>query len=424
MRQRRNTAGRAVAGVLAGLLSLSGCGSGKSKDPSAGVPTVVVRKQKFARIIDADGALKAVRSTPVTVPSDVEWPSRINWLATDGAMVKKGDPVARFDDLELKERLANAESERSVASARQQKEALLLRTAENERKRATAAARRELEMSRTFQRRDTEIFARDQIIEFEIDEKLQGVKVEHARDSESADKSLGRNKLGLIQVESKKADAAIARSQKGLKSLEIRAPHDGVFTLKRNWNGETLRVGDTVFRSMSVADISLIEQMEAEIFVLEAEAAGLAKGKKAEIIVEAQPGRPIAGTVKQVETVAKRRLPKSPTQYFGVILTLDKTDSATMKPGQRVRARLYLHEEMALVVPRPALFDKDGAWVAYRRDGAGNFAAVPVKLGPSTAGLVTIAGGLAESDVIALRDPGKAVDEIVPSGSKATGGRS
>jgi HlyD family secretion protein len=383
------------------------------------VPVIEVKRQKFARVIDADGALRSVKSTPVTVPQDVQWPLRITWLAVDGSVIKKGDPVARFDDLELKERLANAQADRAVALAKKEKEALLLGAAGKERLRATVAAKRELAMTQTFARRDAEIFARDQIIEGEIDERLQAAKVDNAQASEAVDGKLARNKLGLIAVETGKADEAIRRSQKGLAALEIRAPHDGVFTLKRNWNGETMRVGDTVFRSMSVAEISLVEKMEAEVFVLEAEAAGLGKGKKAEVIIEAQPGHPVAATVKQVETVAKRRQPKSPTQYFGVILELANHDSTTMKPGQRVRARLFLHEETALVVPRPALFDRDGTWIAHRRDPSGTFIPAPVKVGASTAGLVTITSGLAEHDFIALRDPGKAVEDLLPAAAKS-----
>jgi HlyD family secretion protein len=403
-----------LAGCAAALLA-PGCQS-RARGPE--VPVIEVKKQKFARVIDSDGTLRAVKSTPVTVPQDIQWPLRITWLAVDGSMIKKGEPVARFDDLELKERLANAQSDRAVAMAKKEKESLLLRTAEKERQRAKIAAQRELSMTQTFARRDAEIFARDQIIEGEIDERLQTVKVETAEKSQGVDRKLGRNKLGLIAVETGKADEAIRRSQKGLTALEIRAPHDGVFTLKRGWMGETTRVGDTVWRSMSVAEISLVETMEAEVFVLEAEAAGLAKGKKAQVLIDAQPDHPIAAEVKQVETVAKRRHPKAPTQYFGVILSLGKTDSAVMKPGQRVRARLFLHEETALVVPRPALFDREGIWIAHRRDPGGNFAPVPVKLGPSTAGLVTVVSGLAEHDLIALRDPGKAVDELLPSTGK------
>ena len=384
---------------------------------------VQVEKRKFARVVEAEGTVRPVKATPVTVPSDVQWPLRITWLAMDGGVVTQGDAVARFDDLELKIRLANAESDRAVAHAKRSKEALLQDAATQERQRATTAARRDLEMTRTFARRDAQIFSRDQIVEGEIDEKLQTAKVEHADEARAADRQVARGKLGLIEVEAQKANDAIARSENGLRALEIRAPHDGVFTAKRDWTGDPARVGDTVFRSQSVADISLVDTMEAEGFVLEAEAAGLANGKKAEVIIEGRGGAPLKAEVKQIETVAKRRQPKSPTQYFGVVLTLPRAEAGSMKPGQRVRARLFLHEEEALVVPRPALFDREGVWVAYRRDRGGNFVPAPVKLGSSTAGLVTIAAGLAAGDVIALRDPGKSSAELLRTSSRPGSGR-
>jgi hypothetical protein len=402
------------------LLAIAACHGAPTTDD---VPVVSVAKQKFQRVVEADGTLRPVKATPVTVPSDIQWPLRVTWLALDGGVVKKGDVVARFDDLELKLRLANAESDLAVAAAKQSKEAMLIDTAAQDRTRTTQAARRELELTKAFARRDAEIFSRDQIIEGEIDEHLQDAKVDHANQAGHVDGQVTRSRLGLIAVEAQKAQDAIARSKKGLQSLEIRAPHDGVFTVKRNWTGDPVRVGDTVFRSMSVADISLVDKMEAELFVLEAEAAGLAKGKKAEITVEGRGGAPMGGVVTQIETVAKRRQPKSPTQYFGVVLSLDHTDTATMKPGQRVRARLFLHEEEAMVVPRPALFDRDGAWVAFRREASGAFVARPVKLGASTAGLVTVTEGLNAGDVIALRDPGKAPGELLRAGGRPSGGR-
>ena len=143
-----------------------------------------------------------------------------------------------------------------------------------------------------------------------------------------------------------------------------------------------MRVGDTVLRSMSVAEISLVEKMEAEVFVLEAEAAGLAKGKKAEVVIEvaAGPAHRRRGEAGRGGGQAARA--QVPTQYFGVILSLARTDPATMKPGQRVRARLRLHDETALVVPRPALFDRDGVWIAHRREPGGSFTAGAGEAGP------------------------------------------
>jgi hypothetical protein len=396
-----------MRGLLLLLLAL-GCAA----EDSAAVPLVVVRKQKFERVVEADGHLRPVEATPITVPNDIEWPLRITWLAPDGATVKKDEVIARFDDLELRTRLADAESEKAVASAKREKEQLLLDTASRDRTRTTRAAGRELEMTQAYQRRDTAIFSRDQIIESEIDEKLQKAKVEHAHASEAIDRQVGRSKLGLIAVQARKAEEGIRRSTEALRALQIRSPHDGVFTVKRGWMGEAIRVGDTVWRSQSIAELSRMEALEAEVFVLEAEAAGLAAGRRAEVVIEALPDQLWKAQVKRVETVAKRRQPRSPTQYFGVVLAFERTEAGKMKPGQSVRARLFLHQEQALVLPRPALFDRDGRWIAFRRDGRG-WSPVTVKIGASTAGLVTIASGLKEGDQIALRDPARTPADLL-----------
>ena len=145
--------------------------------------------------------------------------------------------------------------------------------------------------------------------------------------------------------------------------------------------------------------------------------------RKAEIAIEAQPDRLFAGRVTQIETVAKRRQTRSPTQYFGVTLSLEKTIPELMKPGQRVRARLVLNELTALVVPRPALFDRAGRWIVHRKAGPAGWHPVEVKLGPSSAGLATVESGLQEGDVIALREPGKRPDELFTEPRKAKGGR-
>ncbi|HRI50887.1 MAG TPA: HlyD family efflux transporter periplasmic adaptor subunit [Pseudomonadota bacterium] len=415
MRTGGNRAGLTALVALVALTALLGC---SSQERAAAVPVIAVKQQLFSRIVEADGYLRPVLSVPVTVPSDVPGSLRIIWLQQNGAVVKKGEPVVRFDDLEPTARLQDAESSRAVSTANREKEAVAQRADSQQRQRDIVTAQRELELSRTFVHRDPLIFSRDQIIEDELDEKWQTAKLAHAQKIAPVGERLSRNKLGLTEVEVQKAAESIRRAQKGLNALVLTAPHDGVLTIRRRGWGDTWRVGDVVYRTMSVADVSPVDNMEVEVFVLEAEAAGLAKGRKAEVTIEAQPGRPLAATVKQVETVTKQRQEKSPTQYFGVILSLEHTDPEICKPGERARARLFLHEQQALVLPRPALVERDGRWVVYRRDARGAFAAVPVTLGPSTAGLVTIESGLRAGELVALRDPGKAAGELLSSSAQ------
>ena len=83
--------------------------------------------------------------------------------------------------------------------------------------------------------------------------------------------------------------------------------------------------------------------MEAEVFVLEADAGGVAEGQAAGVIVEATPEVAHPAKVTRVEAVAKPRFRGSPVQYFGVVLAFDGSAEAdgaarsVMKPGHRVR---------------------------------------------------------------------------------------
>jgi multidrug efflux pump subunit AcrA (membrane-fusion protein) len=81
-----------------------------------------------------------------------------------------------------------------------------------------------------------------------------------------------------------------------------------------------------------------------------------------------------------------------------------------------VQATLFLEERKgALMVPRQALFDREGRTVVFRRDarsrggpggtGGNGFVPVEVKLGPSSLGRVVVDSGIRAGDVLAMRDP-------------------
>jgi len=202
----------------------------------------------------------------------------------------------------------------------------------------------------------------------------------------------------------------------------VTAPHDGVLILKRNWRGESTRVGDSVWNGQPLAEIPDLSRMEAEVFVLEADAGGLTPGRPATVTVESAPGVSWPAKISRVDSLAKPRILGSPVQYFAVTLALDRTDPQVMKPGQRVQATLFLEQRKgALLVPRQALFDREGRTVVYlrgRRGGSG-FAPVEVKLGPSSLGRVVVESGIHRGDVLAMRDPTRPAG--APAPKKDTG---
>jgi RND family efflux transporter MFP subunit len=409
---------------LAIILVLAGAGlatgrflrGGGSAEPS--VTTYKVAKQKFTRRVTAEGNLRAVKATRLSAPrGSGGWGAmKIAWLAADGTYVKKGDPVVKFDPSEPEKQLRDGEADLAAADAKLAAETVKSREKMKQRESDAVLAKDELEQQKKFQNKDEQVFSRNQIIESQIDEGLAQAKEQHAQDARRVEKHLSQSNAAVLAVERQKAQLAISHAKAELEEMEIDAPNDGIFVLRRSWRGELPKLGDSVWPGQDVAEIPLLDAMEAEVFVLEIDGSGLAEKQPAEIVIEARPDKTYTGKVRLVEKLAQPRQEGSPVQYFEVVVALDKTDRDVMKPGQRVRATIVLDQEDAIVVPRQAVFERDSKSVVYKQTPKG-FEPVVVELGPATSGRVVIKSGLAAGDVIALRDPTRAVGQ--GSGSAA-----
>ena len=395
----------AVVLLLAAFLPRS-LGSGSSS-----APVFRVERQPFVRQVPAQGTLRAVRATQVAVPMGAPGPFRIAWLAPDGAEVKAGDVVARFDATELVKELTDAEDDRESAGFKIGKQQVESQAEVSKLDRTAGLAREELENAQKFQKKDELVFSRNEIVESDIDQTLAREKEEHARKSRRTRQSLGTTEMELLAIERRRAEIKINRAEQALHALEVKAPYDGVLVLKRDWRGNTVRVGDSVWNGQPLAEIPDLAQMEAEVFVLEADAGGLAPGKRASVVLESRPDVVYPAEIQRVDALAKPRLRGSPVQYFAVTLKLARTEPAVMKPGQRVRATLVLEERKeAQAVPRQAVFEREGKMVVYRQKGD-SFEPVEVSLGSSGAGKVVVEKGIAPGDLLALTDPTRPRDE-------------
>jgi HlyD family secretion protein len=418
VRPRRALGALAAAAVLGGG-AWAYLRPGGSAEPS-GVPTAVVVEDRLVRRVNAEGNLRALKATPLIVPkTSAQGAMKVAWLAPDGGIVKQGDVVVRFDRSGPEKQLADGQADLASASARRRAEQIKAGAAVAARDTAAQLATEELDQTRRFQSKDKEIFSRNQIIESEIDEGLATARKRHAEQTKSVERDLSRSKVGLITVEQQKAELAINHAKSALESMEVRAPHGGIFVLQRNWRGEYPKIGQQMWPGQRVADIPLLETMEVEVFVLEVDGSGLAEKQRAEIVIEARPEIVYRGKVRLVDKLAKPRIDNVPIQYFAVVVELERTDPAVMKPGARVRARLILDEERALVVPRQAIFNKEGKSFVYRRTARGDFESAPVELGAATSGRVAVTRGLAAGDAIALRDPTRSIDQALGSGEPA-----
>jgi HlyD family secretion protein len=426
MKRRLGTAALSLAGLaaLAAILAPAGrlgrtlAPDGQGGPETSEVPVEAVVRRDFVHLVPAEGNLRAVRSTPVTVPLVETGYFRIAWMAPDGARVRAGEVLVRFDPTEIEQALADAEGDLASARLKMEKQRSSAVAEIDKLERDAAMARIELENASRFQKKDPLLYSRNDIIESQLDRELAAAKERHAREVRHTREELGRADRGLLAVDVRQAEQKIRQARESLGALRVTAPHDGVLILRRNFVGVAPHVGDVVFSSMPLAEIPDLSTMEAEVYVLEADAGGLAVGRPATLAVEAAPGVQHAARIARVDSLAKPRFRGSPVQFFAVTLRLDRTDPRVMKPGQRVKALLRLAEQRgALVVPRQVVFERGGHKVVYRRrTGGAGFEEVPVTLGPAGLGTTVLASGVAAGDLLAMRDPARSAAPAAAAG--------
>jgi len=374
------------------------------------VPTMTVAAAPFKVRVAAEGNLSAVRSTPLGAPMKPRMAFTLAWLVDDGTRVEEGDIVARFDASQLEKEREDGLSDRRISDHKISSAKTSQEVAIGNLDRDAAVAEEELEVAQEFRSTDNLVYSKMEIIESQIDTELAETRAEHARKSQEIQDELSDAEIELLAIDRRKADIKVQQAVDGLAALEVKAPHSGIVMLERDWRGNTVRVGDSVWPGRPIGSIPDLDEMQAEVFVLEADAGDLAPGQRATVWIEASPRIAHEAKVKSVDPIAGRRNRQVPVQYFRTVLELEHTDRETMKPGSRVRSEIIIADlEAAISVPRQAVCSVEGANVVYRAR-RGGFEPVQVELGPAAMGRVVIESGLEEGDVIALRDPTAADD--------------
>jgi len=404
--------------VLAVAATLLGLGvplllRARASDDPGGVAAEKVTRGVFRREVTALGTLQAARATPITCPAEVGRPQKIAVLAADGTSVRAGEVVVEFDTTEAQAELSDGSADRTTADNKIVQSRAKGEEAEQHLELDLDLARAKLDRAEDVAPTDEGIFSRHEVIESAVDRELLARQKEIDQANLDATRRLDQAQIALGQIERSKADIRIRQATMSLSALEVRAPHDGIFMLERRGQGSTLAVGQQVWPGQKIGEIPDLTVLEARVQVLEADAAGLKPGCKARVTIDGKPGHTYPGTVRRVGSVSEPVYRQSPVKYFETVIALDHTDPAVMRPGQRVHARLVLEEQKnVLSIPRGALFEREGQRIVYRLAG-GRFLPTPVTIGRASVARIVVTDGVQEGDRIALRDPTRAVRDIL-----------
>ncbi len=379
------------------------------------VPTARVAKGPLKLTVHATGDLRAGRTVALVAPP-VGGMLRIVTLVQTGMTVKAGTPVVEFDPADQQYALEQAKSELEEAEqgivkiradaavqAAEDEVALLtarfdvrrgeLDTAANEFVGAMDAEKNKLSLEEARRR---------------LAQLLEDVKSRAATNQAS---------LAVALEKRNKAQLSMQRAQQTIDSLVIKAPFDGVVSLKENRDASggmifwgmilpEYRAGDQIWPGRPVADVIEAGRMEVRAKIDEGDRPNLVAGQPATVEVDALPGEKFTARIGQLSGLANRANffeSASVTRLFDVTLQFDQPDPR-LKAGVSVRVTLEGKElQGALHVPRQAVFDKSGKNFVFVKTGE-HFEPHDVKVDQRTESRVVISG-LPEGTEIALVDP-------------------
>ena len=292
------------------------------KDDSRTVPVEVARIERgpIERRRTFTGTLEP-RAELVVAP---KISGRIAQLAVDLAdSVTPGQVVARLDNDELLQAVAQVQAELAVAQANLAEAESLL----------TIAVR---ELKRIDKLRD------------------RGVSSESQRDVAKADQLAKQAHVAVTKAQVTRAQAALATAHIRLDYTEVTANwrgsgEDRVVAERHVQEGETVSANEPMFRIVE------LDPIKAVFFVTERDYALLAPGQEAELRTDAFSGEVFGGKIVRIAPVFREA-----TRQARVELRVDNPERR-LKPGMFVRATLVLeHVADAVTVPEQALTTRDG----------------------------------------------------------------
>ena len=251
---------------------------------------------------------------------------RIEELTPDlGDKVEWNQVVARLDNAEFTQAVAQAQADVEVAKANLKEAESLLEIARREVQRVESLSKR-------------------------------GVSSESERDAAMADLLAREAHLQVSQAQLVRAEAELEAARVRLGYTKVTAGWSGTSGEQRIVAERFVDEGETVSANAPLLEIVDLDPVTAVFYVTERDYALLKQGQKVVLRTDAYPGETFSGSLKRIAPVFREN-----TRQARVELVVDNSDQR-LKPGMFVRATIVLDRvEETLTIPAQALTRRNGS---------------------------------------------------------------
>lgn len=369
-RKTRRLIGAAAVGVIV-TASMLGVSRFRTAHAHSTVPTAAVKRGQFSVIVRCRGELKARKSMQVTAPVNVP-ELRIVWLAAQGAQVKEGDPVVRFDPSSAKEQEKEKEAALLQAQAGLDQAIAQARITTEQDKLDIAAANYAVEHA-ALEASKEEVVSKLQAEESKVDLGLAKKKLSVMEAAGRLNSVSDTAKIASLTRARDKAKDELELTRYRLSQMERLSPGSGIINYLPNYsqgwmNAKPFKVGDQVWPGVALAEVPDLQTIEMEGKIEEIDRARLQTGQVALVRVDSLPELNLPGRLSQLSPMTVMGWEWPPTRTFRAFVAIQQIDPR-LRPSMNGRMDVIVDRiSDALSVPAQAVFTKDGKPVVYLAD--------------------------------------------------------
>ena len=297
-----------------------------------------VEEKVVSAKVTASAELISLKNATIGPPNISRmWQYKIQKMAPENKLVKKGEVILVFDGQRVKNDLIGRQSklEAEIKKAESNKlkddattQDLILKLAEAEMEYKKAKRKAEIvDASRS----NIERLKQQADFRYQTEGLVQAKqKLAHHKKAMLINVKVSEGKIKIMQ-------SRVNRIQQEIVKLSVKAPKDGLVMYQENGNGEKAAVGETVYMGRSLMQLPSLDAVALKAEFAEPDKAKLKQGQAVRVIFEAYPEMSYMGTITKLGHAFYPKSANNPKVIFDAQIELGKTRPDVMRPGMKAK---------------------------------------------------------------------------------------
>ncbi len=320
--------------IILSMLVISGC-SGKEQ-PGEAAPEFIENDT-----IRASGEIVSSESIIISPPNVTDlWEYKIIYLAPEGAHVNEGELLVEFENSSLRQSLN--EKQNALLTAEKKLETKII---ENDAKYETlklrlAEAVMNNEKAELKWQQSKELESKLENKRFVLLNQIAADDVVKYKRTINKSVETGKAIVARISNEVIRLQSEVKQYQTFIQNMKSTSPRSGIVVYKANQSQVKHSIGDTVWKSQKIIELTSPADLIINAEIQEADAGRVAVGQDVDIVLDAAPDRVFKGQIKSLGSIFRRKSIDQPNIIIDAKISIDHIDPEIMRPGMAARVQI------------------------------------------------------------------------------------